>query len=414
MRVLLLTNMVYALVIPVIELFFGAYIIRKSNDVSLVMVYQLAQGTGIPITFILNGFLIRRVKIARLYSAGMIISGVDMAIMMVLPELHLPGVAMLGLIMGISYGFFWANRASLALNVTNNNNRNYYYGLETFFFTIASIIMPLTAGYFIAATQKLHWLGGSVHAAYYILTALVILLTIIASILIHKGNYQNPSIGGFIYIKFHRLWRKMFALAALKGLAQGFIFAAPVMLIMRLVGEEGSVGSIQSSGALLSAVMLYFLGRKSAPKHRLKIFVAGLGLFLIGSFVNMALYNALGVIIFIGCLVFARPLLDLAYYPIQLGVIECVSGKEDRNQFAYIFNHEVGIYVGRLTGCLAFIIICRSVSEQAALQYALLGVAAIQFFSVWVAKSITSDREWCEVSDRLPLDAQVLKEPAEL
>lgn len=414
MRVLLLTNIVYALVIPVIELFLGAYIIRKSNDVSLVIVYQLAQGTGTPLTFILNGYLLRKVSISTLYAVGMIISGLDMAVMMVLPELHFGGVALIGLIMGLSYGFFWANRVFLALSVTNDKNRNYYYGLETFFFTISAIIMPLMAGYFIASTHKLGWLGGNVRTAYQILTVLVLLLTITASVIVRKGNFSNPPAERFIYFKFHRLWHKMLGLAAFKGLAQGFIIAAPVMLVMRLVGEEGSVGSIQSSGALLSAGMLYFLGRKSSPKHRLKIFAGGLGLFVIGALINMALYNALGAIIFVGCLVFARPLLDLAYFPIQLGVIDCVSGKEKRNQFTYIFNHEVGLYIGRTIGCLAFIIISRTISEEAALRYALLGVAVIQFMSIFVAKAITTDHEWCEASERLPLDPQALKEPTEL
>ncbi|GAA4084531.1 MFS transporter [Mucilaginibacter panaciglaebae] len=414
MRVLLLTNLVYALVIPVIELFLGAYIIRKSNDISLVMVYQLAQGTGIPVTFIMNGYLLKRFHITTLYALGMIISGLDMGVMMLLPQLHFGGIALIGFIMGLSYGFFWANRVFLALTSTNDKNRNYYYGLETFFFTIASIIMPLLAGYFIAATQKLGWLGGHVRYAYHVLTGLVILLTVVASVIVHRGGFKNPVNARFIYFKFHRLWNKMLGLAALKGVAQGFIIAAPVMLIMRLVGEEGSIGSIQSSGALLSAVMLYFLGRKSAPEHRVKIFAAGLVLFLIGSIVNMTLYSALGAIIFVGCLVFARPLLDLAYFPIQLGVIECVATKEKRNQFAYIFNHEVGIYIGRLIGCLLFIIVSRKVSEQAALRYALFGVAAVQCLSIWVARSIMSDQEWCEASPRQPLDPQALKEPAEL
>jgi YQGE family putative transporter len=414
MRMLLLTNMVYAFVIPVIELFIGAYIIRTSNDVSLVIVYQLAQGTGTPITFILNGYLLKRFPISTLYAVGMIISGLDMAVMMLLPQVQLAGVALVGLIMGISYGFFWANRVSLALTNTNNSNRNYYYGLETFVFALASIIMPIVAGYFIASTQKLGWLGGEVRHAYHLLAALVIVLTVVASIIIHRGGYRNPPAARFIYFKFHRLWRKMLLLAGLKGVAQGFIIAAPVMLIMRLVGQEGSVGSIQSSGAVLSAIMLYWLGRKSAPEHRLKIFTGGLLLFLIGAFINMMRYDSLGAIVFVGCLVFARPLLDLAYFPIQLGVVECVAAKERRPQFAYIFNHEIGLYLGRLGGCLLFIFVSRQVSEEAALRYALLSVAAVQALSVFVAKSIMRDGEWCEASKRQKLDPQALKEPAEL
>ena len=36
MRMLLLTNLIYGLVIPIIELFVGAYIMRNSSDLSLV------------------------------------------------------------------------------------------------------------------------------------------------------------------------------------------------------------------------------------------------------------------------------------------------------------------------------------------------------------------------------------------
>jgi YQGE family putative transporter len=414
MRMLLLTNMVYAFAIPIIELFIGAYIIRKSNDVSLVMVYQLAQGTGIPITFILNGYLLRWIPIARLYAIGMILSGLDMAVMMFLPELKIEGIAILGFIMGLSYGFFWAIRVSLALTTTRDANRNYYYGLETFFFTLTSVIMPVLAGYFIAATTKLGWMGGDIIGAYRILTAVVILLTIIASIIAGCGGYKNPLPARFLYFSFNRLWHKMLGLAALKGVAQGFVISAPVMLIMKLVGREGSVGSIQSAGALLSAVMLYILGRKTHPKHRIEIFTVGLALFLLGAVVNMLLYNAVGAIIFVGCLVFSRPLLDLAYFPIQLGVIECVASKERRSQFTYILSHEVGLYVGRLFGCMLYILIARFVSDNAALRYALLAVAVVQFLSVFVARWIQNNQEWCEATGREPIVPRVLKEPAEL
>jgi YQGE family putative transporter len=414
MRMLLLTNLVYAFVLPIIELFIGAYIIRNSQDISLVMVYQLAQGTGIPVTFILNGYLQRKFPIALLYSAGMVLSGISMGIMMLLHDLTMIDVALTGFIMGLSYGFFWANRVFLALTNTKDENRNYYYGLESFFFTFASILMPLAAGYFIAATKEMGWLGGQVDQAYYVLTGLVILLTVIASLIAHRGNFRNPEKARFLYFNFHQLWRKMLVMASLKGVAQGFVIAAPVMLIMRLVGEEGSLGSIQSIGAILSAVMLYLLGRSSHPRHRLKIFTLGLGLFVLGAFLNMMLYNTLGAIFFVGCLVFARPLLDLAYFPIQLGVIECVAAKEKRNQFAYIFSHELGLYCGRIFGCMLFIVLARNVSEDAALRYALLVVAVVQFFSVFVARSIMNDEEWCESSKTLPITENILKEPTEL
>src|SRR3982750_1623452 len=89
MRILLLTNLVYAFVLPVIDVFVGAYVMRNSNDVKLVVIYNLAVYPGIPFTFLINGFLLQRISIKRLYSAGMLLSGISMAVMMSLGHLSL-------------------------------------------------------------------------------------------------------------------------------------------------------------------------------------------------------------------------------------------------------------------------------------------------------------------------------------
>ena len=135
-QILVLTNLVYALVLPVIDIFVAAYVMRNSNDPTKVVIYQLTIYTGIPLTFLLNGWLLKHFNIRKLYSAGMMLSGVSMMIMMSLKTLDLVGIGFAGIIMGLSFGFYWANRDYLALATTNDKNRNYYYGLETFFYTI--------------------------------------------------------------------------------------------------------------------------------------------------------------------------------------------------------------------------------------------------------------------------------------
>lgn len=393
MRILLLTNLIYGLVGPIIELFIGAYIMRNSSDISLVVIFQLAVYTGIPLTFMINGFLLNKIKIAWLYSFGMLLSGISMFAMMLLQQLDTMGVFLAGLIMGLSYGFFWANRDFLALNTTNDGTRNYYYGIETFFYTITGILVPLAAGAFIGATDKNGWFGGQVNTAYYILTATVFVMSMFASILVHRGEFVNPKRAPFLFIKFDRIWNKMLGLASLKGLAQGYIVTAPTMLILSLVGKEGSLGLIQGIAAAVSAILLYVLGRVTGPKHRLLIYGIGCLLFMVGALLNATLYSALGVILFMMCLLFARPLLDIAYFPIQLKVIDYVAEKEKRNEFSYIFNHELGLYLGRLFGCGLFIILARYVSEYAALRYALLVIAVLHALGWFMAKSILKEKE---------------------
>lgn len=383
-KILVLTNLVYAFVLPVIDIFVAAYVMRNSNDPTKVVIYQLTIYTGIPITFLLNGFLLKKINIKKLYSAGMMLSGVSMIIMMSLKTLNLWGIGIAGITMGLSFGFYWANRDFLALATTNDQNRNYYYGLETFFYTIIAVAIPVTIGWFIE-TQGI---TGHAKTAYLIITGCVFIITILASVVCFRGNFENPAPQKFIYFKFHPLWYKLLSLALLKGLAQGFLVTAPAMLIMLLLGQEGALGTAQSIGAIIAAVIMYVIGRLSKPEDRIKIFGTGLILFAIGAIFNGALFNGAGVVIFILLLLIAKPLMDLAYFPIQFKVIDIVSKIENRGVYAYILNHEAGLYAGRFLGAGTFLIIAYTISTEGALRYAIIIIALLQLASIWVAKNI--------------------------
>ena len=388
MRILLLTNLVYALALPVIDIFVAAYVMHNSQDVKMVVIYQLAVYTGIPFTFFVNGFLLQKVKIKWLYSAGMLLSGVSMAVMMSLGKLNMTGVGVAGLLMGMSFGLFWANRDYLALATTNDSNRNYYYGIETFFYTNTYVLIPAIIGWFIEGTGVRGWLGGDRNTAYQIVTAFVFALTIISSIIVQRGHFENPPPSRFIFFKFHWLWKRMLLLAVLKGLAQGYMVTAPAMLVMRLVGQEGALGTIQAVGGIFSAFLLYVIGRTTKPSHRIVIFTIGLSLFALGGAFNALLFNATGVILFMICLRLAGPLQDVAYFPIQMQVIDTVSVIEHRNKFTYIFNQEFGFYIGRFAGCGLFILLANKVSDNFALRYALVIIGVLQLLSIFVAKTI--------------------------
>ncbi|MGD9637393.1 MAG: hypothetical protein AB7U97_29240, partial [Pirellulales bacterium] len=361
--------------------------------------YQMAVYTGIPLTFLINGFLLKHVNIKRLYSAGMLLSGISMAVMMSLGKLNLGGVGVAGFMMGMSFGLFWANRDYLALSTTTDDNRNYYYGLETFFYTNTYVAVPFAIGWFIESSGTRGWFDGNRNTAYQIVTLVVFVLTIFASIVVHRGHFVNPPPSRFVYFKFHWLWNRMQLLAILKGLGQGYMVTAPAMLIMQLVGQEGALGTIQAAGGILSAFLLYFIGRNTGPAQRIIIFAAALTLFALGGLINAALFNRVGVLAFMICLLLARPLHDIAYFPIQMQVIDTVAAIERRNKFTYIFSQEFGFYIGRFAGCGLFILLASQVSDTFALRYALVLIGIVQLLSIPVARRILAGCEStaCEV-----------------
>ena len=388
MQVLMVSNMIYALVLPVIEIFVAAYVMRNSHAVAKVVTYQLSIYAATPLAFYLNGKMLGRVGAKHLYAAGMVLSGMAMMLMMQLTILTPIGIATTGVIMGLATGLFWANRGFLALVTTNDSNRNYYYGLENFVAVLAAVAVPAMIGFFISGTTLYGWLGGIADRAYHIVAAVVFGLTILSAGILERGRFRSPEHTRFVFFHFHPLWWRMLELALLKGLAQGYIVTAPAMLIMLLVGQEGTLGATQAIGGVFSAFLMYTVGRLAAPKDRIFVFSGGLVLFFLGAVINTWLFDAAGVLIFMGCLLLAKPLLDIAYYPIQLQVIDAVSRLEDRNEYAYIFNHEFGLFMGRGLGCGLFLVIAYSWSGIAALKYALPVIALLQLLSIGVAGQI--------------------------
>lgn len=388
MRVLLITNMIYAFVLPVIEVFVSAYIMRSLNSPKAVMIYQVTVFTGIPITFVINGFLLRKFSVKKLYSLGMLLSGISISVMMFLPELSIIEVAFSGLLMGISYGFFWSNRDFLAIETTEDSNRNYYYGLETFFYTITGIAVPALIGLTFVFSEQLVFLGKGTIGVYRMMTLGVFVLTVIASYVVHKGSFKNPKVDKILYFKFDKLWRKLLVLSSLKGLAQGYLVTVPAILIMKMVGEEGALSTVQSVSGIITAILLYVLGRITKPKHRIYIFAIGYVIFFIGALLHSLLFSALGVIIFIMCKVLYQPLHDMAYFPIQMKVINHLCAKNGKSEFSYIVNHEFGLYVGRFSGLALFIGLDAFISEVFAVRYSLVLIGVFQMLSIFLAKRI--------------------------
>ena len=69
-RTLLITNMLYALILPIIEIFVGAYIMRNTGMPAYVAIYQLCMYAGIVFSSLLNGFLLQKFSSSLLYGFG--------------------------------------------------------------------------------------------------------------------------------------------------------------------------------------------------------------------------------------------------------------------------------------------------------------------------------------------------------
>ena len=392
-RTLLVTNLLFAMVLPLIEIFAGAYIMRNTGSPSWVIVYQLCMYIGVVMSALVNGLLLRWFKSSHLYTFGIIISAVALMVMMFIRTVTLPMLCATGFLIGLSTGFFWTNRYLLTLYATNDDNRNYFFGFESFFFSLWNIIIPLVVGAFLAYIDGKSMFGitMSVNSGYRFITIMAFVIAMCACIVLSRGHFRSPESKNFFYLRFHRLWNKLLSLAGLKGMVQGYLVTAPAILIMKFIGGEGALGLIQGIGGALTAILVYILGRIAKPKDRMKIFGFGLLVFFIGTLFNCAMFSASGVIIFILCKVLFQPLHDLAYLPTMMKTIDAVSRIEGRDEYTYIMSHEFGLFMGRAFGMVLFILMAKLFSEDIALRYALLIVGALQLLSLPLAQNIIKE-----------------------
>lgn len=393
-KTLLVTNLLFAMVLPVIEIFAGAYIMRNTGSPSFVVKYQLCMYVGVVLAALVNGLLLKYLKSAFVYGFGIIISAISLMAMMSISNVNIEILCLAGFLIGLSTGFFWTNRYLLTLYSTDDSNRNYFFGCESFFFSLWNIVIPLVIGAFLATVEAGRVFGNlTVNGGYKVITAAALFISVLACIALSQGRFKNPESKKFFYFRFHELWVKMLSLAGLKGMVQGFLVTAPAILVMKFLGSEGSLGLIQGIGGALTAILVYILGRVARPQDRIKIFGFGLLIFFIGTLANGIMFSAFGVIIFVLCKVFFQPLHDLAYYPIMMKAIDVVSEIEKRDGYTYIMSHEIGLFFGRAFGMVLFILMASLISEDFALRFALVVVGALQMLSLPLAKNIIKESD---------------------
>lgn len=393
-KTLLVTNLLFAMVLPVIEIFAGAYIMRNTGSPSFVVKYQLCMYIGVVLAALVNGLLLKYLKSAFVYGFGIIISAISLMAMMSISNVNIEILCLAGFLIGLSTGFFWTNRYLLTLYSTDDSNRNYFFGCESFFFSLWNIVIPLVIGAFLATVEAGRIFGDlTVNGGYKVITAAALFISVLACIALSQGRFKNPESKKFFYFRFHELWVKMLSLAGLKGMVQGFLVTAPAILVMKFLGSEGSLGLIQGIGGALTAILVYILGRVARPQDRIKIFGFGLLIFFIGTLANGVMFSAFGVIIFVLCKVFFQPLHDLAYYPIMMKAIDVVSEIEKRDGYTYIMSHEIGLFFGRAFGMVLFILMASLISEDFALRFALVVVGALQMLSLPLAKNIIKESD---------------------
>jgi MFS transporter, YQGE family, putative transporter len=396
---LIIINLIYSLAFPFIIIFGSAFIMRVTNgNNTLAIVYNWGFFLGLILGYFINGKLLKhKYDIRNVFTVGVFLTVVPLSLLMFFGKDAGYYVIFYGLLVGTGNGIYWSCRNMITLQVTNDDNRNFFASLEQFIIIFCNALIPLLFGTFILGSDP----GIEFKmTAYKYTSVVVVLITLVAGILILKSNFKTPPIKRFVYFRFGKIWNYQRTLTFTVGMVEAGFMVLMTLLILNVAGDESVLGKIEFFTAIVSVISIYIVGRIAKPKHRGKIMLAGaISLIIGGTFLAFTITNEellfnflaisfLGVIIMKIGQVIADPMVHSSFRATFLTSIDKSSIAENRDSYSFIMDNEYFMNGGRIFGGIVFVLITYYINDITALRYTFIILALIQLISAFLVNKL--------------------------
>ncbi|WP_416149361.1 MFS transporter [Salipaludibacillus sp. HK11] len=370
-ELLLVIGGLYALSIALSNTFVNVYLWKQSEDFMKLAIYNLFIVIMQPLTFILAGMWAKKIDRVIVLRLGVIFLSIFYLTVLTLGESAGKYIILLGILLGIGYGFYWLSFNVLTFEITEPETRDFFNGFLGLLTSFGGMVGPFFAGVVITYMEEL--------TGYTVVFASSLCLFLTAVILSFFLNRRSAEGAYHLYDVFqsrkdYSPWKKVLMANFFQGLREGtFIFTIVVLVFISTDSELalGTYGLIVSATAF---ACYYLIGRFLSKKHRKKAILIGgfilyVAVFLIIFDLNFARLVTYGVIASI-----AYPLLLVPYLSLSYDVIG--SGWKAREmRIEYIVIRELYLGTGRITSILLLLLSIFVFGEEKGISVALVVLA---------------------------------------
>jgi len=369
MRQLLISFFLYATAYPIISIFINAYIWRNNNNLSSLVFFRMGQFIMVPLIFFANGIFLKRYKINKLYFFGSVIISVNIVLIVFLRNNTLLSFLIMGALLGIGSGFYWANRNYLTIKETDEKNRSYFLGLLFSYATLIGLVVTFSVGWLIVFGLS-----------YQVLISIAFILITMSGFIVLRNKYQTPRINKLFLTRPGTAWQKKRLIHLGLGLVEGLSFFVPSLLILAMLGNEGILGTLTALSSVFSGVLIYYYGRKSNINDHRRYFIISVIMNLFLSLLLALFFHKLTVILFTLLNGLVINFLWLTLSPLVMRNIDTDSLSHEEMRFGYIFDSEIFLNIGRVIGCFLCLFIAMAVGDLFSLRYSPLILGIMQLF----------------------------------
>lgn len=373
----LLSLMSFEFVYPLFFVFINAFILRRTENFTAVALYNLANFIVLPIAFVLNGYLLKKVPIKYLYLFGLVGQGLVVSSLFFFPFTTSLSLFLFGCLQGIPAGIYWGNRNFISLSATQDEYRSFYIGLEMIIGTTMSVITPVLLGWILIFGEQ-----SSLYTIDFAYRALSICMLFIlvgsGLILFSEKEVKNPELKSVLVKNPSPRWKLARLMESFRGVGDGIKMFIDTLIIFTFLGKEGAIGTIQSISAIIAVFAIYFFSSRIGVHRRTMMVTTITCCLLVVATVFTFFFSPIAAVIYLPSYRLLDRLQWIFLSPISLKVIDDEEGGDPTNNYAYIANRELFLNIGRIIGLGIFFSLIALFSQIHALRFIPLITAAFQ------------------------------------
>lgn len=361
--------------------FVNVFLWKINHDLFKIAWYNLSNYIAIAVTFILAGWITKRVDRVISIRIGVALQALFYLTVLLLDTRAINYVVPLGFFLGLGSGFFWMSYNVLYFEISERDNRDVMNGVSGFITSLSGIIAPLISGFII--TRIDHFLG---YRIIFGISLGIFVLSVVASFWLKLRKAEGKfRLGEVFSITFQPktkwFWIQLSSL--FQGLREGVFLFFTGLLVYFITKNELTLGTYYTSASLVSLISYLLIGRFLKPTWRVNALLLSTIMMGILIIPFLLYWNTWTVMVFgIGTFLFYpfyyAPTLSIAYDVIG----EYKEAVEMRVE--YVVAREIMINFGRLISLIIFMIILANTNNIYSLKPLLLCLGFIQI-GTWFA-----------------------------
>ena len=370
-----------------VNLFVLIFIWKIDQNLMTTCKFRLGAAVIIPFFSVVGGILAHKLDRIWTFRLGILLYLPFFLLLILLGKHSAYYALLLGGAAGVAEGIYWSGRQTLDFEHARGRNSAYFLGLQSALSGIVAMLMPVLSGFIIEKIPPVPLLGS--RSGYVLIFGVAILIAVAGLLMTlvytpdrHRGRLKYWK--AFVPHKNNPAWSIILVYHVLSGFRSTILLIFSAVLFYSLVKSEFAVGGVHTLGAVLSVVIIYFLGHVVSRKNRLPVYAIGIVLFVCSSSLLFFKISVVSLTLFV---LFQR--LSEGFFRLPVSTIRYDAIRSDpahkEAKIEYNIAFEPYIALGRVSAVLVMMMFVRhflqtGAGQMASIRYCVIFLCVLPLF----------------------------------